>query len=72
MGELLDVLASRVALDVHRVRLRFNPDDPSDRDAIARLYRHAQVVSQEARDGEVSIVADVPRRLLGQFGAGRM
>ena len=31
------------------------------------LYRHARVVVHEARDGQVSIVADVPRRLLPQL-----
>jgi GTP-binding protein HflX len=68
MAELVDTLASRLALDVRRVTLTFNPDDPADREGIARLYRHARVLVHETRDGEVSIVADVPRRLLGQLG----
>ena len=68
MAELVDTLASRLALDVSRVTLAFNPDDPADREEIARLYRHARVLVHETRDGEVSIVADVPRRLLGQLG----
>ena len=68
MAELVDTLASRLALDVSRVTLTFNPDDPTDREGIARLYRHARVLTHETRDGEVSIVADVPRRLLGQLG----
>ena len=68
MAELVDTLVSRLALDVSRVTLTFNPDDPADREGIARLYRHARVLVHETRDGEVSIVADVPRRLLGQLG----
>src|SRR5262249_32860361 len=68
IAELVDTLASRLALDVRRVTLTFNPDDPADREGIARLYRHARVVVHEVRDGRVSIVADVPRRLLGQLG----
>jgi len=67
MAELVDTLASRLALDVRRVTLTFNPDDSADRDGIARLYRHARVLVHETRDGHVSIVADVPRRLLGQL-----
>jgi GTPase len=67
IAELVDTLASRLALDVRRVTLTFNPDDPADRDGIARLYRHARVLVHETRDGQVSIVADVPRRLLGQL-----
>jgi GTP-binding protein HflX len=68
-AELLDVLVSRLALDASRVTLTFNADDPADRESMARLYRHAQVLSHETRDSRVSIVADVPRRLLGQLGA---
>ena len=57
-----------MALDVHRVTLTFNADDAADRERISRLYRHARVLVHEARDGQVSIVADVSRRLLGQLG----
>ena len=68
ISELLDTVASRVALDVMRLTLTFDPADPADRERIARLYRQARVVQHEARDGLVSIVADVPRRLLGRVG----
>jgi len=68
IAELVDTLASRLALDVRRVTLAFNPGDPADREVIARLYRHAHVLVHETRDDRVSIVADVPRRLLGQLG----
>jgi GTP-binding protein HflX len=69
LDELVDTMASRLALDVRRVTLTFDPDDPADRERIARVYRHARVVVHEARDGRVTIVADVPRRLLGRVGA---
>jgi GTP-binding protein HflX len=62
--ELVGTISSRLALDIRRVTLTFEADDPDDRERIARLYRHARVLSQEARDGRLSIVADVPRRLL--------
>jgi GTP-binding protein HflX len=66
--ELIETIASRLALDVRRVTLTFDPDDPADRERIARVYRHARVVHHETRGGQVSIVADVPRRLLSRLG----
>ncbi len=63
IDELIETITSRVALDIHRVTRTFDPDDPADRERIARLYRHGTVILHEARDGQVSIVADVPRRL---------
>jgi GTP-binding protein HflX len=67
VGELLETVTARLALDVRRVSLTFNPDDPADRELISRLYRHARVVVHEARDGRVLIEADVPRRSLATF-----
>jgi GTP-binding protein HflX len=67
ISELIDTMASRVALDVRRVTLTFNTDDPDDRERIAQLYRHAHVLMHEAREGQVSIVADVPRRLIARL-----
>jgi GTP-binding protein HflX len=66
LDELVDAVTSRLALDVRRVTLTFDPEAASDRERIARLYRHARVVVHETRDGRVSIVADVPRRMLGR------
>ena len=65
--ELIEAVASRVELDVRRVTLTFDPDKPEERERIGRLYRHARVLEHEVRDDRVSIVADVPRRLLGWF-----
>jgi GTPase len=67
IDELVDTIASRLALDIRRVTLTFNPDDPADRERIARVYRHGRVLTHESRDGRVSIVADVPRRLAGRL-----
>ena len=67
IDELIETIASRLALDVRRVTFTFDPDAPADRERIARLYRHARVLAHEARDGRVSIVADVPRRLLARL-----
>ncbi len=63
IDELVDTMASRVALDVRRMTLTFDPDDAADRERIGRVYRHAHVLVHESRDGRISIVADVPRRL---------
>ena len=62
-----DMMASRLALDVRRLTFTFDPDSPSDRERIGRLYRHAHVIVHEARDGRVAIVADVPRRLVSRM-----
>jgi GTP-binding protein HflX len=71
IGDLLDVVASRLALDVQRLTLTFDPDSSADREQIGRLYRHAHVLTHEVRDGCVSIVADVPRRLAGRMQPAR-
>jgi GTPase len=67
IDELVETVASRLALDVRRVTLTFDPDNPAEQERIARVYRHAHVVLHETRDGRVSIVADVPRRLLNRL-----
>jgi GTP-binding protein HflX len=69
IDELVETMTSRLALDVKRVTLNFNPDEAVDRERIARVYRHARVILHETRDGHVSIVADVPRRLLSRLGS---
>jgi GTP-binding protein HflX len=63
LDELVDTVASRLALDVRRMTLTFDPENPADRERIARVYRHAHVLVHETRDGQISIVADIPRRL---------
>lgn len=67
LDDLLDTVASHLSLDVTRVTLSFDPDEPGDRERIARVYRHARVLEHEVRDGRVSIVADVPRRLVAHL-----
>ena len=68
IDELVETIASRLELDVRRVTLTFDPDAAEDRERVARLYRHARVIEHEVRDGRISIVADVPRRLLDRLG----
>ena len=71
IDELVETITSRLALDVRRVTLTFDAGDPAARERIARVYRHARVLVHETRDGQASIVADVPRRLLARLETGR-
>ena len=64
IDELVDAVASRLALDVVRMTLTFDPADADDRERITRVYRHARVTVHEERDDRIQIVADVPRRLM--------
>ncbi len=62
--ELLQMVASRLALDTRRITITFDSDKDFDRQQIARLYRVARVVSHVATNGRVVIEADVPRRFI--------
>jgi len=62
--ELLETIASRVALDMRPFSFTYDPDNEADRERIARAYRHARVVTHETRDGRVTLGGEVPRRLL--------
>src|SRR4029077_12655423 len=39
VDDLIDTIASRLSLDVRRVTLSFNPDDPGDHERMALVYR---------------------------------
>ena len=64
VGELLQMIASRLALDTRRVTITFDSDKEFDRQQIGRLYRVARVISHVATNGRVVIEADVPRRFI--------
>jgi GTP-binding protein HflX len=68
--DLIETVASRLALDVVRMTLTFDPADTADRERISRVYRHARVASHESRDDRIVIVADVPRRLIDRVRSG--
>ena len=63
-SELLQMMASRLALDTRRVTITFDSSKEFDRQQIGRLYRVARVVSHVATNGRVVIEADVPRRFI--------
>jgi GTP-binding protein HflX len=69
-GEMLQMLASRLALDTRRVTITFDIEKEFDRQQISRLYRVARVVSHVATDGRVVIEADVPRRFIERLTTG--
>ena len=64
VGELLQVVASRLALDTRRITITFDSSKEFDRQQISRLYRVARVISHVATNGRVVIEADVPRRFI--------
>jgi GTP-binding protein HflX len=68
-GELLQMIASRLALDTRRVTITFDSAKEFDRQQVGRLYRVARVISHVATNGKVVIEADVPRRFIERLTA---
>jgi len=64
LGELLEMVAARVALDTRRITITFDSGKAFDREQVSRLYRVARVISHVATNGRVVIEADVPRRFI--------
>jgi GTP-binding protein HflX len=69
IDELLQMMASRLALDTRRITIRFDISKEFDRQQISRLYRVARVISHVATNGRVVIEADVPRRFIERLTA---
>ena len=67
--DLIEAIAEKLELDTRRVTLEFDSDSAEDRERIARVYRHARVVSHVTNNGRVAIEADVPRRVLDRVKA---
>jgi GTP-binding protein HflX len=67
LDELVQMVASRLALDTRRITIAFDTGHAFDREQIARLYRMARVVSHVATNGRVVIEADVPRRYIARL-----
>jgi GTP-binding protein HflX len=61
--ELLETVASRVALDVRTVTVEFDASAGDAGERVARLYRLGRVMRHVTLDGRVTIEAEVPRRL---------
>jgi GTP-binding protein HflX len=67
VDELVQMIASRLALDTRRITIAFDSGNAFDREQMARLYRVARVVSHVATNGRVIIEADVPRRYIARL-----
>ncbi len=68
---LVDEVTARLQLDTRRLRFEFDSTSASDREKIARVYRHARVVRHEAHGGRIAIEADVPRRVMDRVNPSR-
>jgi GTP-binding protein HflX len=66
--ELLEIVASKLALDQERVTVELDLSNPVHAERLAWLYRHATVHSHAAMGDRTTIEADVPRRLLPMIG----
>ncbi|MFN7981054.1 MAG: hypothetical protein U0Q11_04280 [Vicinamibacterales bacterium] len=58
-------MTRRVELDECRITVTLDPDN--DRGRVGQLYRHGHRRTYVEQDGRVTIVADVPRHLLGSM-----
>jgi GTP-binding protein HflX len=68
--ELLDSVASKLALDQERITIELDLATPLHADRLAWLYRHATVHSHATMGERATLEADVPRRLLPMIGIG--
>jgi GTP-binding protein HflX len=65
--ELVNIVASRLAMDSERLTLRLDSRRAADQRLIADLYRHARVIGHTTKGHRISIEADVPRRLADRY-----
>lgn len=66
--DLLETVASRLALDQQRVTIDLDLSDPAQTDRLAWVYRHATVHSHATMGDHVTLEIDLPRRLLPKVG----
>jgi GTPase len=69
MGDLLESVAAKLALDQQQVSLEFDLSSAADRERLVWLYRHGRVQSQVMHGDHAMIEARVPRRLLDRVRA---
>jgi GTP-binding protein HflX len=70
-SDLVDILSSRLAMDVERLKLEFDSASEGDRRLLSDLYRHSRVVSHVATGDTVLVEAEVPRRMVERFSGTR-
>jgi GTP-binding protein HflX len=61
---LLEAMSGRLELELRRVRLRFASQD---RGAISAVYASGRVLEHEEEEGEVTLQAELPERLLARY-----
>ena len=66
--DLLESVASRLALDQQRVTLDLDLSDPAQAERLAWVYRHATVHSHATMADHATLEVDLPRRLLPKVG----
>jgi GTP-binding protein HflX len=66
--ELLESVASRLALDQQRVTVDLDLSDPAQAERLAWVYRHATVHSHATMGDHATLEIDLPRRLLPMVG----
>lgn len=66
--ELLESVASRLALDQQRVTVDLDLSDPAQAERLAWIYRHATVHSHATMGDHATLEIDLPRRLLPKVG----
>ena len=65
--EVIAAMETRLGLDTARITVTFPTDGDAARERIAEIYRIGRIVRHVASDDEVSIEADIPRRLVARF-----
>lgn len=61
--DLVELVASRVAMDTEHATLTLDFSSEVDRKILAELHRHARVTSQVTVGSGITVEADVPRRV---------
>jgi 50S ribosomal subunit-associated GTPase HflX len=61
--DLIDLIASRVEMDTERETFTLDYSSDADRRVLSELHRHARVTSQVTVGSQVTVEADVPRRV---------
>jgi GTP-binding protein HflX len=71
VDELVETISSRLSLDMESFSLTFDPAVPADQERLARVHRLARVICYETNDGRVSVIGEIPRRLLTRIDPAR-
>ena len=65
--EVIAAMETRLGLDVARISVSFPTNGDGSRERVAELYRVGRIVRHVTSDDEVSIEAEIPRRLVPRF-----